>query len=164
MINCIVAVENNQGIGFNGQMPWPHLKGDMSWFRQVTTNQVVIMGSTTWKSIGYKPLPNRINLVLSKSTDYSGDKAADHTFSDPDTALVFCENEYPDKEIFIIGGSIIYQTYLDIVDRFFITEIDQDYQCDTFFNLKYVKENFTKVKEHATFINPIKYTIKEYNL
>lgn len=164
MINCIVAVERNQGIGFNGQMPWPHLKGDMSWFKQITTNQVVIMGSTTWKSIGYKPLPNRINLVLSKSTDYSGDNAADHTFSDPDTALAFCENEYPDKEIFIIGGSIVYQRYLDKVDRFYVTEIDTDYQCDTFFDLKYVKENFTKVKEHAIFTEPVTYTIKEYNL
>ena len=164
MINCIVAVERNQGIGFNGQMPWPHLKGDMSWFKQITTNQIVIMGSTTWKSIGYKPLPNRINLVLSRSTDYSGDNAADHTFSDPDTAIAFCENEYPDKEIFIIGGSIVYQRYLDKVDRFFVTEIDQDYQCDTFFDLKYVKENFTKVKEHAIFTDPVIYTIKEYNL
>jgi dihydrofolate reductase len=164
MINCIVAVERNQGIGFNGQMPWPHLKGDMSWFKKITTNQVVIMGSTTWKSIGYKPLPNRINLVLSRSTDYSGDNAADHTFSDPDTAIAFCKNEYPDKEIFIIGGSIVYQRYLDKVDRFFVTEIDQDYQCDTFFDLKYVKENFTKVKEHAIITEPVIYTIKEYNL
>lgn len=164
MINCLVAVERNQGIGFNGQMPWPHLKGDMAWFRRMTTNQVVIMGSTTWKSLGYKPLPNRINIVLSRTHDYSGNGAADHTFSDPDTALVFCENEYPDKEIFIIGGATIYTQYLDIIDRFYITEIDTDYQCDTFFDLKYVKENFTKVKEYATFTDPVNYTIKEYNL
>lgn len=164
MINCLVAVERSQGIGFNGQMPWPHLKGDMTWFRMMTTNQIVIMGSTTWKSLGCKPLPNRINVVLSRTTDYSGDNAADHTFSDPDTALVFCENEYPDKEIFIIGGDHVYQTYLDIVDRFYITEIDADYECDRHFNLRYVQEIFTNVKEHATFNDPIKYTIKEYNL
>lgn len=164
MINCIVAVERNQGIGFEGQMPWPHLKGDMTWFKSITSGQVVIMGSTTWKSLNYKPLPNRINVVLSRTHDYSGINAADHTFSDPDTALVFCANEYPDKEIFIIGGSVVYKTYLDIIDKFYVTEIDVDYQCDTFFDLKYVQENFTKVKEHATFNEPIKYTIKEYNL
>lgn len=164
MINCIVAVEQNQGIGFEGQMPWPRLKDDMSWFRTMTTNQIVIMGSTTWKSLGGKPLPNRINLVLSRTHDYSGTNAADHTFSDPDTALVFCQNEYPDKEIFIIGGDIVYRTYLDIVDRFYITEIDAGYPCDTFFDLKYVKENFTNITEHATFNDPVKYTIKEYNL
>jgi dihydrofolate reductase len=164
MINCIVAVEQNQGIGFNGQMPWPHLKGDMSWFKKMTTNQIVIMGSTTWKSLGCKPLPNRINVVLSRTHDYSGTDAADHTFSDPDTALVFCENEYPDKEIFIIGGSAIYEQYKYIVDRFYVTEINASYACDKFFDLSYVKENFTKIKEHATFTEPVNYTIKEYNL
>ena len=164
MINCIVAVERSRGIGFEGRMPWPHLKGDMSWFKNITTGQIVIMGSTTWKSLNYKPLPNRVNVVLSKTYDYSGVNAADHTFSNPDTALVFCANEYPDKEIFIIGGSVVYRTYLDIIDKFYVTEIDVDYHCDTFFDLKYVQENFTKVKEHATFNEPVKYTIKEYNL
>ena len=164
MINCLVAVEKSQGIGFNGQMPWPHLKGDMSWFKKMTTDQVVIMGSTTWKSLGCKPLPNRINIVLSKTHDYSGHGAADHTFSDPGTALVFCENEYPDKDIFIIGGDIVYKTYLNTIDKFYVTEIDADYECDRFFNLTYVKEHFTKVKEHATFTEPVKYTIKEYNI
>lgn len=163
MVNCIVAVERSQGIGHNGQMPWPHLKGDMNWFRKMTTGNVIIMGSTTWKSLGCKSLPNRINVVLSRTHDYSGDGQADHTFSDPDTALAFCENEYPDKEIFIIGGDAVYQTYLDIIDRFYITEIDADYQCDTFFDLLYVKEIFTNVVEHATFNEPVKYTIREYN-
>lgn len=164
MINCIVAVERNQGIGFDGQMPWPHLKGDMAWFKHITSGQVVIMGSTTWKSIGEKPLPNRVNVVLSRSHNYSGEGRADHTFSDPDTALVFCQNEYPDQEIFIIGGSAVYRTYLDIIDRFYVTEIDADLKCDTFFDLDYVKKNFTKVKERATFVDPIKYVIKEYNI
>ena len=53
--------------------------------------------------------------------------------------------------------------YLNI-DRFYITEIDEEYQCDTFFNLEYVQKNFTKVKECVTFTDPVKYTIKEYNL
>jgi dihydrofolate reductase len=158
MINCLVAVERNQGIGFNGQMPWPHLKGDMTWFRQMTTNQVVIMGSTTYDSIG-KPLPNRINIVISRTREIG-----DHTFSDPGAALDYCEVEYPDKDIFIIGGSAVYGAYLNIIDRFYITEIDADYKCDKFFNLTYVKENFTKVKEHAILNDPIKYTIKEYNI
>jgi dihydrofolate reductase len=158
MINCLVAVERNQGIGFNGQMPWPHLKGDMTWFKQMTMNQIVIMGSTTYDSIG-KPLPNRINVVISRAREIG-----DHTFSDPGSALDYCEVEYPDKDIFIIGGSAVYGAYLNIIDRFYITEIDADYKCDKFFNLTYVKENFTKVKEHAILNDPIKYTIKEYNI
>jgi dihydrofolate reductase len=158
MISCLVAVERSQGIGFNGQMPWPHLKGDMRWFKEMTTNQVVIMGSTTYKGLG-KPLPNRINVVISR-TGILGD----HSFSDCGSALDFCSLEYCDQDIFIIGGSAIYEQYLDIIDRFYVTEIDADYECDKFFNLAYVKKHFTKVKEHATFNDPIKYTIKEYNI
>jgi dihydrofolate reductase len=91
MINCIVAVERNQGIGFEGQMPWPHLKGDMAWFRKMTTNQVVIMGSTTYDSLG-KSLPNRINVVISRKR-----VLGDHTFDDCGAALDFCALEYPDN-------------------------------------------------------------------
>lgn len=159
MITGIVAVEKNQGIGFNGQMPWPRLKGDMYWFKKMTAGNVVIMGSTTFESIG-KPLPDRINVVLSRKKDFS--PQADHTFSDPDLALEFCKKEYPDKEIFIIGGSEIYRYYMPVIDRFLITEIDQDYICDKFFDLFYVRENFTDVKEHATFNEQINYKIKEY--
>ena len=161
MINGIVAVEQSQGIGFNNSMPWPHLKGDMRWFRENTNNNVVIMGSNTRKSIG-KPLPNRINVVLSRSHNYSGNNYADHTFSNPDIAITFCQLEYPDKEIFIIGGDAIYNIYMPVINRFFVTEINASYHCDKFFNLDYVRKNFTKVKEHAKFINPIPYTIKEY--
>jgi dihydrofolate reductase len=158
MINCIVAVERSQGIGFNGQMPWPHLKGDMQWFRQLTTGNVVIMGSTTYDSLG-KSLPNRVNVVISRKRELG-----DHTFSDCGEALDFCSVEYPDKDIFIIGGSAIYRQYLDIVDRFYVTEIDADYKCDKFFDLSYVKEIFTKVKEHAIVTDPVRYTMKEYNI
>lgn len=160
MINGIVAIERNQGIGFEGQMPWPRLAGDMRWFKEKTTDQIVIMGRKTWESIGSKNLPNRINIVISRNFI----EEADRCFSDTDRALDFCKMFYPYKEIFIIGGSAIYEHYLDIIDRFYITEIDADYHCDKFFDLKYVQENFTKVKEHATFIDPIKYTIKEYNI
>jgi dihydrofolate reductase len=161
MINCIVAVEKSQGIGYQNSLPWPRIPGDMNWFKKMTTNNVIIMGSNTYKSLG-KPLPNRINVVLSKTHDYSGLNQADHTFSDPDNALTFCQVEYPDKEIFIIGGEKIYNFYLPKIDRFFITEIDHDYICDTYFNLDYVRKNFTAVKEHAKFPDPIPYTIKEY--
>lgn len=160
MISCIVAVERNQGIGFNGSMPWTRLQGDMRWFKEKTTEQIVIMGRKTWESIGSKPLSNRINLVLSRSKIQGPDCCSD----DPDWLLNYCKTFYPYKEIFIIGGSAIYQHYLDIVDRFYVTEIDAEYECDTFFDLNYVKQNFTKIKEHATFTEPVPYVIKEYNL
>lgn len=164
MISAIVAVEKNQGIGFNGSMPWPHLKADMQWFKKITTNNVVIMGSNTWKSLNYKPLPNRINVVLSKTHNYSGDNAADHTFSDPTSALTFCQVEYPDKEIFIIGGGKIYEFYLPMINKFYVTEIQDSFECDTFFNLTNVQIRCKVVNTIASYTDPINFTIKEYKI
>jgi dihydrofolate reductase len=162
MISAIVAVEQNQGIGFNGSIPWPHLKADMQWFKKITTNNVVIMGSNTWKSLNYKPLPNRVNVVLSRTHDYSGDNAADHTFSDPNNALTFCQVNYPDKEIFIIGGGKIYDFYLPYIDKFYITEIQDNFECDTFFNLTNVQTRSKVVNTIASYTDPINFIIKEY--
>lgn len=158
MLNCIVAVERNQGIGYNGQMPWPHLKGDMKWFREKTIDSIVIMGRKTWDSIGRKPLSNRINLVLSKSL-VEGCKMSS---SDPNWLLDYCKVFYPNKQIYIMGGGTVYQQYLKVIDRFYITEIDADFECDTFFNLNYVQDNFTNIIEHSIIEESVKYTIKEY--
>lgn len=158
MINGIVAVERNQGIGFNGSMPWPHLRGDMAWFKKITTNHIVVMGSVTWESLG-KPLPNRINIVVSRTKNF---EAADHTFSNPNLIVDYCQKEYPDKEIFVIGGSAIYQHFMDDIGKFFVTEIEADYVCDRYFNLTYIKENFKTEIEHVKFFQPVEFTLKEY--
>jgi dihydrofolate reductase len=161
MINAIVAVDKTQGIGYNNQLPWPRLTEDMKWFRTITKNSVVIMGSNTWKSLNCIPLPNRINIVLTRQNKCSG---ADHTFNDPGNAIAFCQSEYFDSEIFIIGGSAVYTSFKPFIYRYYITEIEESFNCDTFFDLDFVKKHFTKVKEHATVNEPIKYIIKEYNL
>ncbi len=157
MINCIVAVEKNQGIGYNNAMPWPFLSADMKWFKRLTVENVVIMGSSTWKSIK-KKLPNRINIVISRNNAVG----ADHTFSSLESAILYSNVEYKDKEIFIIGGQQLYDSSMSIVDNFYITEIDQQFKCDKFFNLTYVIKNFKQVKIISTHQNPINYTIKEY--
>ena len=157
MINCVVAVEKNQGIGFNGSMPWPHLKGDMSWFKKLTTDHIVVMGSTTWKSLP-KPLPNRINVVISKNIH----EGADYCFDNINYVIDVCREQYSEKEIFIIGGQSIYDQFMDIVDCFYVTEIDADYTCDKFFNLDYVRSHFPYVTEAVKYIDILPYTIKEY--
>lgn len=159
MLIGIVAIEQSQGIGFNNSMPWPHLKGDLSFFKKQTTNNVVIMGSATFKSLNLKPLPNRINVVLSRSTPYP---TADHTFSNHESAISFCSTEYLDKDIYIIGGSEIYKIYMDYIDKFYVTEIDESFNCDKFFDMSYIKKNFINTKEILKFNDPINYTIKEY--
>jgi dihydrofolate reductase len=160
MINAIVAVDKKQGIGFNGSMPWPRLQGDMQWFKDTTINNVVVMGSVTWKSIG-KYLANRINVVIS-STLYP---SANLTFSDPVEAIQTLKERYSKNEIFIIGGQSIYNSTKELVDKFYVTEINATYECDKFFNLEFVKDTCPNVREllyfDATETTPA-FTIKEY--
>lgn len=160
MIAGIVAVEKNQGIGFEGNMPWPHLKGDMKSFVRLTTDTIVIMGSTTFKRLK-NPLPNRINVVISSMLKLG----AHFTFDDPVFAIKDLQERYPKKDIFIIGGQALYDSVIDLVDTYYVTEIDENYTCDKFFNLTYVKENYKQVSvlEQVDITeNTPAYTIYEY--
>lgn len=157
MINCIVAIDQNQGIGYKNTLPWGRLKTDMSFFKSVTTNNVVIMGSNTWRSLPGK-LKDRINIVISRVNHPN----ADHCFSAIEAALVFCQFEYKDKEIFIIGGQKIYNSTMDMVDKFYITEIQSSFTCDTFFNFDYVKRNFSQKNKLVEHNEDTQYTINEY--
>jgi len=160
MIHCIVAVEKGHGIGFNGQMPWPRLPGDMKWFKEQTTNNIVVMGAATWKSLGNR-LPNRLNVVISSSLQV----AADLTYSDPIDAIAELTTRFAGKEIYVIGGQALYDSVKELIDVFHVTEIDQLYTCDKFFNLKYVQDNCVLSREllqfTATDTTPA-YIIKEY--
>ena len=160
MIAGIVAVEKNQGIGFEGQMPWPHLNGDMKSFVRLTTDTIVIMGSTTFKGLK-SPLPNRINVVISSTLRIG----AHFTFTDPADAIKDLQERYPNKDIFIIGGQALYDSVKDLIDVYYVTNIDASYPCDKFFDLNYVKEQYTIVEElehiDAEESTP-SYTIYEY--
>lgn len=158
MINSIVAVDKHSGIGFLGKLPWPHLKNDMKFFKSQTENNFVIMGSTTWKSLP-KKLPNRINCVISR---FKHD--TDLCFSILEAAIFFAKKHHPEKEIFIIGGEKLYNSSMDIIDNFYVTEIDQSFDCDRFFNLDFVKNNYKNTSIISSHIDSdISYTIKKYS-
>lgn len=160
MIAGIVAVENSQGIGFENQMPWPHLKGDMKSFVRLTTDTVVIMGSNTFKSLK-SPLPNRINAVISSTLRLG----AHFTYTDPVEAINDLKERFSKKDIFIIGGQAVYDSVKDLIDVYYVTKINADYTCDKFFNLSYVEENYPIVTELETFESTEttpSYTIYEY--
>ena len=71
MIGLIVARSKNNVIGKNGNIPWK-IKGEQKQFRELTTGNVVIMGRKSYEEIGH-PLPNRMNIVVSTTTEYQGD-------------------------------------------------------------------------------------------
>ena len=154
-INLIVAVTKNMVIGINDKLPWTTLKDDMLNFKNTTTNNIVIMGFKTWDSFGKRPLPNRINIVITtKLFDFPGftisDKGYDysHTYfvNSIEAALDLYKipmvkfgqqlldnhtipTEYQ-RKIFVIGGGTIYKQFLeqDLVTKMFITVVDTEYQ------------------------------------
>jgi dihydrofolate reductase len=126
-ISLIVAMASNQVIGDNGQMPW-HLSADLKKFRKITTGFPIIMGRKTYQSIG-KPLPNRTNIVISNNANYSLDGCL--VFNDLDNAVTHaCQLA---EQVFVIGGSTLYETLLPVANTLYITQIHQEFSGDTWF-------------------------------
>lgn len=119
MISAIVAVAKDGAIGKDNQLPW-HLPEDLKFFKRTTLGKPVLMGRKTYESLG-KPLPGRLNIVLSRSKDIQLPDGV-LLYSDIDKALKSLEAEQ--EEIFIIGGGKIFEETLQITDRLYITEVD----------------------------------------
>ena len=141
MIFLIVAFAKNNVIGKDGKISW-NIDGEQSRFKELTTNNIVIMGRKTFEEIYQKlqkPLPNRINIFISKTKKYDFENC--FTFTSLDAALDFCKKTFPQKDIFISGGVALYQKDLPIVEKMYITEIDLEVPGDTFFP-KFSKDEF----------------------
>ncbi|MED1785842.1 dihydrofolate reductase [Brevibacillus fortis] len=122
MISLIVAYARNQVIGKDGDMPW-HLPADLKNVKELTTGKTIVMGRKTFESIG-KPLPNRRNVVLTRSQDFHPE-GVDVVHTKEEVLAM--------GDVIIFGGSEIYRQFLDVVDRLYITEIDLETEGDTFF-------------------------------
>lgn len=126
MLSMIAAMSANQVIGLKGEMPW-HLPADLAWFKQNTLNKPIVMGRSTFESIG-KPLPQRRNLVLTRKLDR--DIAGCDLFDSPEAILA---DTFDEDEVMITGGAQIYRQFLPLADRLYLTLIDADLQGDTYF-------------------------------
>lgn len=120
-INIIAACDNNRGIGKNNDLPWPKISKDLKYFKYITTGYPILMGRKTFESIGSKPLPNRKNYILTSKNIDSSDVY-------PVISLYYVD----EPEIFVIGGAQVYETFWDVVDKIYITEINGTFDCDTF--------------------------------
>jgi len=129
-INLILAKSINGVIGKDNKIPW-HLPEDMARFKRLTDGQVVIMGRKTWESLPekFRPLPNRVNIVVSKNKDY---KCPGAILCQSISNALIMGSQAIDKEIWIIGGSTIYNHLEPIADRMEVTVIDQVYEGDAY--------------------------------
>lgn len=126
-VNIIAAVAKNRAIGFQNKLIY-WLPDDMKRFRALTTGHTIIMGRNTFLSLPKGALPNRRNVVLSRTCkDFPGCD----TYQSLEEALANCA---PDEDIFIIGGAAVYEQALAVADRLCLTEIDDTpADADAFF-------------------------------
>jgi len=131
-VTILVAMDKNNAIGKNNTLPW-RISEDLKRFKQRTSNGVIIMGRNTWDSLPFKPLPNRVNVVLSSQGRVKG---TDYTASSLEDAIDFART-FDKEEIFIIGGSRVYKEALDkdFVDTIISTQLIsyEVQQADAFF-------------------------------
>ena len=130
MISAIVAVDNNWGIGFNGDL-LEHIPEDLKYFKALTDGNVIVMGRKTWDSLPKKPLKNRLNIVITSQERHFDDMTAFIPFEEAVSRMKYLDN---DDNWFIIGGGQIYKELLPFCDRIYVTKIFKDHDnVDTYF-------------------------------
>lgn len=136
MIVGIVAVAKNFAIGAGGKLPW-HYSADLKFFKETTLGSAVVMGFHTWQSIG-KPLPKRLNIVLSRSANIE---------NQPNVLLLRSREEtlalakYLNCDLFIIGGAKTFENFADAIKKWIVTEIPESVEdADVFMPRDFLKD------------------------
>ena len=128
-IKLICAISKNNVIGNENELPW-NISEDLKRFKELTSNNWIVMGRKTFDSIG-RPLPNRKNIVLSKNKNLKIDSV--EVFNTPEDVIESYKNNSDQKDLFIIGGTYIYELFLEYCEYLFITYVDKEYLGDAFF-------------------------------
>lgn len=128
MIIGIVAISTNYAIGKDGKLPW-HYSADLKFFKETTSGNVVVMGANTWRSIG-RPLPNRLNIVLSRSGNVDVPETVIKLSS---KAEVIELSKFLDRDVYVIGGAHPYEDFADVIDQWIVTFVPIEVaDADTF--------------------------------
>jgi len=125
----VVAVARNGVIGSHGTLPW-RMPSDLKRFKALTMGKPVIMGRKTWESLPKKPLPGRVNIVVTRQAGYSAPGAV--VVTTPQEALRQAAAQNP-EEIAVIGGAEIFAALLPFADRLYLSEIDLEAKGETVF-------------------------------
>lgn len=124
---CLVAARGRNGvIGADGDLPW-RLSSDLKLFKETTRGKPVIMGRKTWESLPRRPLPGRLNIVVTRQAGYAADDAmVVGDLGDALSAAFARANEDRVGEVCIIGGAQIYAATLGLADRLYLTEVEAE--------------------------------------
>jgi dihydrofolate reductase len=128
-----VARARNGVIGRNGDLPW-RLSSDLKLFKRLTLGKPVIMGRKTWDSLPKKPLPGRLNLVLSRDLNFEPEGAvACETFTEAFQIGREHAAEEGEEEVCVIGGVALFELALPKAQRLYLTEVDAEVEGDVHF-------------------------------
>ncbi|MFD2631757.1 type 3 dihydrofolate reductase [Idiomarina piscisalsi] len=128
-ISLVVAMADNRVIGEDNKMPW-HLPDELQYFKKITLGKPIVMGRNTFESIG-RPLPGRKNIVLSRTSESRETHDGQVLWvNGPQQAIAAAG---PVEEVMVIGGGKIYEKFLPLADRLYVTKIDLNVDGDTFF-------------------------------
>ncbi|CDG22638.1 Dihydrofolate reductase [Xenorhabdus poinarii G6] len=125
MISLIAAMAMDRVIGMENAMPWA-LPGDLAWFKRHTLGKPIVMGRVTYESIG-RPLPGRLNIVISSQP------GRDDRVTWVNSVHAALEIVSAFEEVMVIGGGKIYEQFLPLANRIYLTHIDAEVIGDTHF-------------------------------
>ncbi len=131
-LSLIAALAENRVIGIDNSMPW-HLPGDFKYFKATTLGKPIIMGRKTWDSLG-RPLPGRLNIVVSRQTDLALEGA--EVYPSLEAAVARAEQwalEQGASELMLIGGAQLYTQGLEQADRLYLTRVALNPEGDAWF-------------------------------
>ncbi|AGR46606.1 dihydrofolate reductase [Bacillus phage v_B-Bak6] len=141
MIKMILACDLNGVIGNNRELPWGRsLPYDLNRFKELTEGHIVVMGRKTFESLGSKPLPNRENVVLSRSilqnehlTHFNSEESKTKLYHSPSVGDVLDEYDWSggDRDLWIIGGLNVYEQFMPYVQEIYLTVVKGRFEGDT---------------------------------
>jgi len=151
-----VLSKEKRALGKGKDLLWK-IEGDLPRFKAITSGHPIIMGRKTYESIG-QPLPNRTNIVISKS---GMPETPGLIITDSIEKALDIAGEKDGQEIFIIGGGQIYTQAIDRADQLYLTIVDDEPEADVFFPDYSAFKKEMKREEHAEHIPPFTYIILE---
>lgn len=146
-MNFIVAVSKDYAIGKNNDLLF-NLPTDMKFFREATLNKVIIMGEKTYLSLPKRPLPKRINIVLSDNEKFYDEniiivRNLDQLFEEI--------KKYPKDDVMVCGGASVYNLLMNYCEKAYITKVDKSVEADTFINNIENMQNWKLIDSSETF-------------
>jgi dihydrofolate reductase len=144
MITLVLAMADNGVIGNKGAIPW-RIRQDLRHFKQLTLGKALVMGRKTWETLPKKPLPERLNIVVTRRPGWRSEGALQA--SSLDDALTKAGEV---KEVMVIGGAEIYRAALPLAGRMELTEVHRPFEGDAYFSFDRSLWREVAREEHVT--------------